>query len=462
MSQTIWDKLYGSQSFTIKALALLPYFFVFMKTYLFLKRSQTWSKEKLEQYQTTKLRELIDHAYQNVPYYTRLFDENGIKPEDIKELSDLEKIPFLTKELVRENVNDLKAKKFPEKSFEYVTTGGSTGIPLGFYYEKGKSRAIEWAFMKTQWDRVGYHFSDRTVILRGSIIPSAVKGVFWQKAFFNRWLLLSSYHMTDENLLLYIEKIRSFKPKFIHAYPSSVTLLAQFMERNNIPSFPTLKAVLCGSENLYSWQRDLIQRTLNCRVYSWYGNSEQTVLAGECEYNSAYHIFPEYGIIELIDKNGNPVKKTDEMGEIVTTGLNNFVFPLIRYKTMDLGTISDEECKCERKYRLIKHIEGRLQEFVVTKTGRLISMVAINMHSDVFDHVKQFQFYQDTLGEVTLNIVRCVSYSEIETNYIHDELLKKMGDNVNLTLTFVDNIPQTKQGKHRFLIQKLPTNTWSD
>jgi phenylacetate-CoA ligase len=462
MNQTLWNKLYESQSFTIKAIALLPYFFVFMKTYLFLKGSQNWSKERIGRYQTRKLRELINHAYRNVPYYIRLFDDNRIKPEDIKTQSDLQKIPFLTKELIRENFEDLKAKNFREASFEYVTTGGSTGIPLGFYYEKGKSRAIEWAFMKTQWDRVGYKFFNKTVILRGAIIPSASKGIFWQHSFFRRWFVLSSYHMTDENLPQYIEKIRTFKPKFFHAFPSSITLLAQFMKRNKVPSFPTLKAVLCGSENLYPWQRDLIQKTLNCRVYSWYGNSEQTVLAGECEYNSSYHIFPEYGIVELIDKNGNLVKKSDEMGEIVTTGLNNFAYPLIRYKTMDLGTFSDEECKCGRKYKLIKNIEGRLQEFIVTKTGRLISMTAINMHSDVFDHVKQFQFYQDNPGEVMLNIIKCASYSEIDTKYIHEELLKKMGNDVNLTLKFVDNIPQTRQGKHRFLIQNLRTNPWSD
>jgi len=91
-------------------MTVLPYFLVFLKTYLFLKPSQTECKEKLEQYQNQKLHELINHVYRNVPYYIRLFDDNGIKPEDIKESSDIQKIPFLTKELIHENFDDLKTR----------------------------------------------------------------------------------------------------------------------------------------------------------------------------------------------------------------------------------------------------------------------------------------------------------------------------------------------------------------
>lgn len=437
-------------------ISLLPYSFGFLKQYLFLKKSQTWSKEKLEQYQTQKLRELINHAYQNVPYYRRIFDERNLNPEDIKNASDLKKLPLLTKDIIRENFQDFIATNYSQDQREYVTTGGSSGIPLGFYYEKGVSRMTELAFMKTQWDRVGYHFFDKCVILRGNVVSTASEGKFWEKLLFGRWLVLSSYHMTDENLSQYVEAIRAFNPKFIQAYPSAITLLAKYMEKNKIPPYSGLKAILCGSENIYSWQRELIEKVFACRIYSWYGNSEQTVLAGECEVSAEYHIFPEYGIVELLDTNGNFIEKSHQPGEIVTTSLTNFVFPFIRYQTMDIGTYSDKKCSCGRNYHLFNSIHGRDQEFIITRTGRYISMVALNMHSDVFDNVRQFQFYQDTAGEVIMYIVKNTQYTEKDTEYIRNELFKKLGYDITLTISFVPEIKQNASGKCRFLVQKLP------
>jgi len=452
----IWERIYNHDSITAKALMILPSYKVFRDTYKFLQKSQWWSREQLEEYQLQQLNKLLNHAYENVPYYKKVFDERGLKPKDIQDFKDLQELPFLTKEIIRDNLNDLKARKYPAEKLEYVTTGGSTGIPLGLYYEKGVSRAIEWAFIKMQWDRVGYHFRDKCVILRGNVVKSADKGKLWEYSLFGRWLILSSYHMTDENLPKYIEKIRKFKPKFIQAYPSAITILARFMRENNIEPFSTVKAILCGSENLYPWQRELLEEVFQCRVYSWYGHAEMAVLAGECEVNSHYHVFPEYGIVELINKNWKLVTDENEVGEIVATSLNNFACPLIRYCTMDLAVPSNAKCECGRNYPLLERVEGRLQELIITGTGRLISMTAINMHSDVFDNVEQFQFLQEKEGEVIFNVVKKDTYTERDTGYIRRELLKKLGVDMKLEIRFVDRIPRTQRGKYRFLIQKLP------
>ena len=450
--------LFKSDSLTAKGMKLLPYIKTFYDTYTFLQKSQWWSRAKLEEYQMQQLSKLLHHAYENVPYYRKLFDERGLKPKDVQDFDDLRKLPYLTKEIIQENLPHLVAQNCLKSKLQYVTTGGSTGIPLGFYLERGYASVQGWAFMKTLWDRVGYRFSDKCVVLRGKVVKSANKGKFWESALFGRWLILSSYHMTDENLPKYIDKIRKFKPRFIQAYPSAITILARFMRENDVKPFPTVKAILCGSENLYSWQRDLLEEVFQCRVYSWYGHSEQAVLAGECERGTYYHIFPEYGFVELIGDNGKPVTEDGKMGEIVATGLNNFACPLIRYRTMDLAIPSNAKCECGRNYPLLKSVEGRLQELITTRTGRLISMTAINMHSDVFDNVKQFQFHQDEKEEVTFNIVRGDTYTQRDTEYIRKELQKKLGNDINLVIRFVDHIPRTRSGKHRFLIQKLPIN----
>lgn len=428
----------------------------FHRTYRYLKKSQRMSKEEISAYQLKRLKELVSHAYENVPYYTQLFDKIGLKPSDVQSFEDFKKIPYLTKQLVQENINLLKAKNYPSDAFQYVSTGGSTGIPMGFYLEEGVSNAKERAFIKTMWDRVGYNFRDKCVYLRGTVIKDNGQGKFWDYAMLNRWLILSSYHMKDEHLPSYIEKIREFKPKFFQAYPSSITILASYMREHNIPHFPTVKAILCGSENLYPFQRALIEEVFQCRVYSWYGHSEQAVLGGECEYCSNYHFFPEYGYVELINEFGSEVTAEGAIGEIVATGFNNPIFPFLRYYTEDVGVFTKEKCKCGRNYPLIKRVEGRLQELIITGDDRLISMVALNMHSDIFNNVKQFQFFQEKKGEVVLNVVKKENYTEKESDIILKELYRKLGDNVNIVINFVDDIPRTKSGKHRFLIQKLP------
>ena len=447
--------MFERNSFTTSAIGLFPAYFTYKETYNFLKKSQWWSREQLENYQLQQLSGLLSHAYENVPYYRRVFDERELKPEDIQVLSDIRKLPFLTREIVQQNLKDLNAQNYPENRFEYITTGGSTGIPLGFYYEKRVSRAREWAFIRTLWDRLGYRFTDRCVILRGNVIPSADDGRFWQRSFFGRWLVLSTYHMTDDNLSGYIQKIREFKPRFIQAYPSTITILARYMKMHDVEPFPTVKAILCGSENLYLWQRDLLEEVFGCRVYSWYGNSEQVVLAGECEVNQHYHIFPEYSIVEIIGKDDKPVRGEGEMGEVVATGLNNWLCPLIRYRTMDLAIPANNTCGCRREYPLLRKVEGRTHEFIITKSGRVISMTVFCMGSGVCDNIREFQFIQEKSGEVIFTMVKSDSFTDLNLEKIREYLNWKLGDDVDLIIRFVDSIPSTNSGKHPFIIQKL-------
>jgi len=461
ISNYFYDKISpvsGRFSYTVEGLLYVLNYKVFKETYDFLQKSQWWSEDQIKVYQLNQLSKLLEHAYKNVPYYQKIFDIHGLKPKSIKSFEDLQKIPFLTKEIVQEKLNDLKATNYPDYKFSYLTTGGSAGIPLGFYEEKSISYAKELAYYNISLSRVDCNIKDKTVILRGEIFPRGDKGKFWKRFIFNRILVLSSYHLTDKNLPIYINKIQKFKPKQIIAYPSSITLLARFMKKNNYDPFKTLKVIVCGAETLYDWQRNLLEGFFKCRVFESYGHAEQAVHAGACEKSNYFHFFPEYGIVELLDKNGNAVKKENELGEIVATGFKNYLFPFIRYRTGDLGVYTYKKCSCGRKYPMVKKIQGRIQEFIVTKNNRLISMTAINMHSEAFDNVKQFQFHQGKKGQVVLNVIKKSDYTEKDTEKIKLELGKKLGDDADLEIKFVDEIPRTDRGKHRFLVQKLSVN----
>jgi len=262
--------------------------------------------------------------------------------------------------------------------------------------------------------------------------------------------------MTDETLPKYIAKIREFKPDFIQAYPSAITILARFMKKNNIEPFSSVKALLCGSENLYSWQRELLEEVFQCRVYSWYGHSEQAALAGECEKSTYYHIFPEYGMVELINKDGNPATNEDELGEIVATGFNNFICPFIRYRTMDLAAPTDAKCECGRNHPLLKRVEGRLQEFFVDRTGSLTTFTCAHKALwNVKDKINAYQYVQNEPGKVLLNIDAKSKFSISDIDSVKRTFLD-FYPRFDIKIKFVEVIPRTERGKFRYLIQKLP------
>ena len=431
----------------------------FLKLYNFLQESQWWSKAQLEEYQMRQLEKLLNHAYENVPYYQRVFDERELKPKDIHDFDDLRKLPYLTKDDVRKNLKDLIARNIPKEDMQYVTTGGTSGKPLGFYIEK-KTNLIRMAFEWREWNWMGYNFGDRCVVLRGNVVKRKEndKPTWWEYDKDNNYLILSTYDMTEKNLPKYVKKIEEFKPKVIRAYPSAINILARFIKENGliVNAKGNIKAISTSSENLYPAQKKLIEEVFKYPVFDKYGNCEQVTILGECEKHEGYHDFMEYSYTEVLNKEGKQVTKEGEIGEIVSTAFTNYAVPFIRYKTEDLVEYSTHICSCDRQLPLIKSIEGRLQELIITKNGNLISMAAMNMHSDIFDNVRQFQFFQNIPGKIILKVVKKEIYNKKDTKYIIQELQKKMKNQIEIEIKFVSKIPLTNRGKYTFLIQKLP------
>lgn len=250
--------------------------------------------------------------------------------------------------------------------------------------------------------------------------------------------------------------IQKYKPLHLQAYPSVATITADLIHDRKDVGRVKFQSVLLASENIYEWQKEKISRAFGVkRIFGFYGHVEQVILAPMCEYSDQYHVWPFYGFTEILNGSGKQVEE-GEIGELIGISFWSYATPFIRYRTMDLAKKGKFGCeKCGRRYQLLEKIDGRLQELIVTKTGRHISMTAINMHSDVFDHVKQFQFYQDTPGRVTFKIVPKTNYVAKDAVKIHHELMKKLGDDTELEIVFVDEIHRTKQGKWRFLEQRL-------
>lgn len=431
----------------------------FKDTYNFIQQSQWWTKEQHEEYQMRELQKLLKHAYDNVPYYKKIFDERGLKPKDIQNLNDLKQLPYLTKEIVRNNLKDLIAQNYHEKELRCTTTGGSTGIPMVIYIDKKVAEAREWAFMTSQWSRVGYDIyrKNKCVILRGNI-PR--KGFY---EYVGMDLILSSFHMTEKNMKEYIKMIENFNPDFIQAYPSSISILTDFILQNDIKlRTNNLKSILCGSETLYDFQREKINKAFKVRVYSWYGHSEKSCLAGECEKNNHYHFQREYGYTQLINSKGEECCEEGELGEIVCTGFNNYAMPFIRYRTGDIAVNTNEKCSCGRSYKLIKKIQGRMHEFFVDKTGALTTFIcSVDAIKRTKSKVRAYQYVQNKPGEVILNIECKDKLIDIDIEHIKKDFLK-FYQGFSIQINVVEHIERTPRGKFIRLIQNIPINFYND
>ncbi len=414
----------------------------------FLRKSESWSSVQIAEHQFKELKRVMQHAYENTVGYRELYKRAGLSPDSLRTPEDLSKFPFVEKEMLRDRLDDFSVQS---KNRSYVTTGGSTGIPFGMY-RNPEAFPRELASKAHQYHRIGWREGDRQFVLRGVPIDSHEHMEF--VAHFNE-LRCSSYHLTPEWMEKYRKKALQYQPQWLRCYPSAGHLFARFLKETG-RRFPQLKGILCASENLYDYQKELLSDVFDTRVFSHYGHYELAVLAGFCEHRDTYHVLPQYGLAELLDERGLPVEDIGGIGEIVGTSFLMNASPIIRYRTRDLAVFAGWGCpSCRRPYQIWERIEGRLQEFIVSGSGRRISMTAMNMHDEIFDHIKQFQFHQQQQGLVNFEYIPKTTFTKEIEETIRRRLLGKLGTDLDLKMQQVAVIPLTPRGKHRMLRQEL-------
>ena len=424
----------------------------------FISNTEYLSKEDISGLQWMKLKELLEHSYKHVPFYRNLFSKLKIYPSEIDSFDAFSKIPFLTKEMVRENPLAFVSEIQNAKKLSVSTTGGSTGKPLGFY-RNPKMNTIEAAFMFHQWGRVGFKESSKRVILRGE----PVKGDrLFSKHRFDRVWLMSSYHLSQEYIADYVEGLNRIKPEFFHVYPTSFFLFTKLFLQSGLKLNFQVKAILCGSEPVFDYQRKLFEETFSTRVYSWLGHAEGAVLAGECEHSSFYHVWPQHSYVELIDKDGKPVTEKGKSGEIVGTTINNLDAPFIRYKTGDIGIFEDDHCPhCGRNYMILSKIEGRAQDKIILDDGRQVPLTAITfgLHFDAYRKINKMQIVQKAPShiEVLVDVLNSIVFDENDENEISTKMKNAVNGRLKIKFIYTANLRKTQGGKHIYFIQEIKT-----
>lgn len=419
-----------------------------------LLESQWWTLEALVNYQNEKLRALVKHAYETVPYYRDVMKERCLTPNDIKSVTDLWKLPILTRETVKKNGHKLLSNRYKKLWLIHGHTSGTTGSPLEFYWDRNTcivNNAVDWR--QKNW--AGLKYGEPYAVLLGRmIVPLKVKKPpFWRMNYLHNQLWLSSFHMNTCNLPHYLAKLKEFKPVALEGYPSTIYILARYLLYRR-ETFP-LRAVLTSSEPLLPSHRELMEKVFECKLFDFYGLAERVIFATECEKHEGHHLNLEYGIAEAVDRDNLPCDP-GKLGRLVGTSLHNFAMPFIRYQTNDVTAIKKERCSCGRAFPLIEDIVTKDEDIVITPDGRLISASILTHVFKPLDHVLESQIIQGDVHKIRVKVVKDEYYTEQDTQMIVQGLKDRLGREVQIEVEFVEAIERISTGKFRWIVSKVP------
>ena len=413
----------------------------------FLRKSQYFTVDEIYELQSLKLKKLINFVFKNIKFYSHFFKINNIKPSDIETLSDLVKLPIMTKEIYRknfpENISDPNAKK---KDLYLNSTSGSTGTPFKFYMSqtlRGHSatrliRFFEWA------DR---YYGDPFIKIWGAVDTNLKIKLF--NKYIEKVLLVNAFDLSKNNLLGFYQKIIKKNPKLLEAYTSGAYALALLMKEKNLSL--NIPSTIVSGETLYDFQLDTIKEQFNTEIYNRYGCREFGNIAQECSEHKGLHISQEDFIIEILDNDDQPVKD-GERGKIIVTCLDNYSMPFIRYQIDDIGVLSTRKCTCGRNLKMLDSIEGRVSDMINSPSGKHISLFFFALlFQGLSDYVKEFQVVQiQGTKDLILKIIPTSKYNKKMEEHILNQV-RNMDNSFNLLIEKVENIPLEPNGKKKYL-----------
>lgn len=413
----------------------------------FLEEAQWWEKDRIERFQREQLEKLITLAYHEVSFYKEMFDNASVSTKEVKEPQDLLKLPSITKDMLRKNYPARTTRTTGQKTYA-ASTSGATGknfyvsedAETAGWYRATFMLALEWA----GWKIGEPHFQTGMTLQRS--LDRNVKDLILGCHYF------SAYTLDDKHLEMMLEVIERQKIKYIFGYPGSLYYLAKYARKNGW-NWPIKSAVTWG-DMLFPHYRKEIEEAFQTKVYDTYGCGEGMQIAAQCEYGN-YHIHAFDVILEILDDEGKPVKE-GETGNIIVTRLHAGPMPLIRYSIGDLGIRGDGSiCPCGRNLPLLKSIQGRNTDVVITPAGnRLI----VHFFTGVLEHfnvIDSFQIIQNDPDSIDLLIVPKETISEDLCAVIVRALKEKGANDLEIRIKLVDQIPLTSAGKNRIVINNI-------
>jgi len=412
-----------------------------------LEHTQWLSPERLAEYQFVRLRRLVEFAYAHVPYYRAILDEPGVPPQRLQSPYDLRDFPFLTRELIQTRFDDLRARA----SLPHVhrrSSGGSTGSPVTVLVDMNRMGLTEAGRLRAhRW--FGIRPGAREIVLWGSPIEitrqDRIRRI--RDWCLNSWLL-SAFDMGEKALEQHMAAIYEHQPAKMYGYASALYLLSGYLEHHRLPPPPALRAVFATAEPLFDFQRKTIEAAFGCPVGVEYGCRDGGLVALECP-EGGLHILAEGMYVEILDPDA------DGRGEIVLTNLESHAFPIIRYRTGDIGSLDTSPCHCGRGLPKLRGVEGRRTDFLVTPGGRVLHALSAIYILREMSAIQEFRIVQEAIDHLVLHVVLRQSIGPAEEASLRAQFAAVFGSDMRITIERTTSLPRTASGKFRYVESRV-------
>jgi phenylacetate-CoA ligase len=418
------------------------------KFYQLYNKTQWYSEEEMKEFQTFKLKKLLNHCYKNIPYYRSIIDKKQIRINDFVSLDILSKFPILTKEIIQANYEDflpLNSKQI--NGVKVGQTGGTTGNIL-FKRNDSLTRSSVWGSYRRYEDWMGLAEEDKTLVLMGGHVKKnnlRKKLIDKVVSLLNRSISVDIYDTSDQTTEFVIDLLCNNAFAQIRSYPQFLFSVAQKLEKRGLHF--DIKAISTTAEPAMPEHRALFKKVFNAETFDQYGCGEIGGIAYECYKHEGMHVAEERVIVEI-----------NESDELIITDLDNYTMPFIRYWNADQAILSNVKCSCGRHSRLIKQIMGRTCDYVVGVNGQFLHW-AYFWHL-IFDsniaesrNLRKFQVVQNSTTDLLIKLV-ATSLSEEDKEFIRGDITKRLGD-MTIEFSYESDIENSKTGKYRPVINKL-------
>jgi len=399
------------------------------------------SPAAIQKIRERKLRRLVRRAYRYVPYYRSLFDSACLKPQDIKTLDDLERIPLTSKSRLRELPESEKtAANIDLSRCGSFTTSGTSGIPLRSYFSRRDSTMKNLGWIRA-FAHVGIRPRQKMAAFVGKKTVKAAPSWYerlglWRRKEISSWAKPETW----------VKELRRWKPEVIIGYVMTLRILAEYLEANALKDIKP-RAIIQSSALLDGPSRKFLEDAFRCPVIDIYGSDEGGCLAWECRACGGYHISEDTVILEIL-KNGRPAG-AGEVGDVVITNLHSEAMPFIRYRQDDLAALSERTPSCGRRFPLLEKIEGRIDDFIRLSTGEKISPHPFYHCLDPVPGVKRWRLTQVAVGRLRVEIAADKDFADASRSLIDECLRGLVKNQMKIEIEIVDSIPVDPAGKFR-------------
>ncbi len=403
----------------------------------------------VKEFQDRKLRKMIEHAYGTSGFYRDLMERAGVRPGEISTVSDLRRMPTVTKDDIQENFNSIISRKYDPEKCIVRTTSGSSGKMLRVLWDDFNFLSRLLLYYRA-FTMIGYTPFKKLVYFLPVVEDAGFTfGLFRQKGM----TLDRPFEEVREFLLKY-------RPHILSIYPSYAADLAAFLSDDDVKKIG-LQAISLNSEMILSNDRSLIEEKYRCPVYEEYSCVEAGVIAGMCRCKGM-HVFSDNVVVEILDSAGNPAGP-DERGEVVLTALNSFAMPLIRYRIGDISSLSGETCQCGSGMPLLGRIEGRKDDFFLLEGGRRVPAWMIyeaierplHGYGDESLVLSDFYLVQRGRDRADFYFVKGPHFSR---DYVNDMMVRSrdlFGPGFTLKVTELDDIERVKAVKRKYIHSEI-------